>query len=764
MDPFVFLEMLQKLPGYAGQIIHVEEIPASPARFAEPERPLLPEFAARLNAIGTARLYTHQAAALDAVRAGRNVVVVTGTASGKTLCYNIPVVERMLANSSATALYLFPTKALAQNQCGKLTDLQLPSRWAYGTYDGDTASSERSWLRQNGRIILSNVDMLHHGMLPRHTAWGRFFRRLEFVVVDEMHAYRGVFGSNVALVLRRLNRICRHYGSHPVFIFTSATIGNPGELAAELSGQQVQVIDDDGSPHGPRKFVFWNPPVTGNDGRRRSAHTEAAGLLSHLVEENVRNITFAKARKSAEIILRFARQDLQQNAPELVDRVMSYRAGYRPEERREIEEGLFSGKLLGVVATDALELGVDVGGLDATVLTGFPGTISSAWQQAGRAGRGEDGALSVMIGLEDPLDQYLMNHPDYFFGRANERVLVNPQNPYILAGHLACAAYEIPLAMQELEGFGPDAAELAWKLAAEEVLDVRSGRFYWMSADYPAARVSIRSSSREMFRIITESREEIGTVEAGRAFKEVHPGAIYLHAGETYRVKALDLAAREALVERGEFDYYTRTHDETTLRVLVADETYPLGAAHTYVGRVEVTSQVLAYRRVLISTGAVQAYEPLDLPEQRYETDAVWWTMGHSLVRQIADDGFDLMGAIHAIEHAAISLSPIVASCDRWDLGGVSHPCHPDTGGLPSIFIYDGYPGGVGIARALYGQLKRLLTETAELLLRCPCESGCPSCIQSPKCGNNNEPLDKAGALRLVGLVLAGKPDDLSLP
>ncbi len=757
MNPFAFVEHLSRVEGYAGQIVHVQDIPASDARYAEPAAPLPEALLARLREVGIEKLYTHQAKALDAVRAGRSIVIVTRTASGKTLCYNLPVLERLLANHSANALYLYPTKALAQDQHGKLEAFRLPPRIVTGTYDGDTPQQERPYLRQRGRIVLSNVDMLHHGILPNHTGWGRFFRRLEFVVVDELHYYRGVFGSHVGCILRRLRRICRHYGSHPQFIFTSATIANPAELAAKLCGLDPDVIDDDGAPRGPRKFVFWNPPVIGNDGRRRSAHTEATSLFAGLVEGKIRNITFTKARRSAELLLRYAREQLVHFSPELRDRIMSYRAGYRPEQRRDIEQRLFSGDLLGVVSTDALELGVDIGGLDATVLTGYPGTISSTWQQAGRAGRGKDEALSIMVGLQDPLDQYLMTHPDYFFDRGHEEVLVDPENEYILPRHLACAAHELPLTREELSSFGANSEDLCWRMCAEDELLYRNGRFYWLPDDYPAQHFGIRSSSSSIFRIITASGEQIGQVEAERAFREVHEGAIYLHAGETYRVTSLNLITKEAVVERGEFPYYTRTADETDLRVLETEESQPLGAATAYIGRVEVTNRVIAYRKVDLYTDALEGLEPLDLPEQRFETEGVWFTIPHSVVRKLEDDGFELMGSIHAIEHAAIGLTPLVASCDRWDVGGISHPYHPDTGGLPAIFIYDGYPGGVGIARACHLRLKQLLADTLDLLQHCPCEDGCPSCVHSPKCGSNNEPLDKGGALRLLGLVLSGR-------
>ncbi|MEI6915911.1 MAG: DEAD/DEAH box helicase, partial [Armatimonadota bacterium] len=425
MNPFVFLESLAHNKGYAGQLVHIQDIPATDARFGEPARPLHDFLAERLGQMGIDYLYTHQASAIDAVRAGKNIVVVTRTASGKTMCYNLPIIERLLTNHSATALYLFPTKALAQDQVGKLEKLKLPLGLVCGTYDGDTPSQDRTFLRGRGRVILSNVDMLHQGILPRHTSWGRFLRRLEYIVIDEIHVYRGVFGSNVGCVLRRLRRLCRHYGANPQFIFCSATIANPAELARNLSGVDATVIDDDGAPRGPRKFAFWNPPVIGNDGTRRSAHSEATNLFTGLVENGIRNITFTKARRSAELILRYAREHLNSFRPDLAERVMSYRAGYKPAQRRDIEKRLYNGRLLGVVATEALELGVDIGDLDATVLTGYPGTISSTWQQAGRAGRAKGEAISLMVGLADPLDQYLMNHPEYFFQKGQEHVLTN---------------------------------------------------------------------------------------------------------------------------------------------------------------------------------------------------------------------------------------------------------------------------------------------------------------------------------------------------
>lgn len=753
MDFEAYLDALRRRPGYREQIVHARFLPARPARHGVPGSPLRPELEQRLRAMGITRLYAHQAAALDAVRRGEHVAVVTPTASGKTLCYNLPVLDALLADPEGRALYLFPAKALAQDQLDALLAFGFPDI-AAATYDGDTPQRQRRGIRERARVLLSNPDMLHVGILPQHFRWKAFFQRLRFVVVDDMHAYRGVFGSNVANVLRRLRRLCRLHGSEPTFICTSATIANPEEFASRLLGLPLTVISDGGAPAGPRWFVLWNPPMIEGAAGRRSPLSEAAALLSDLVGLGVRTIVFTRARKVTELIFRYTERRLRQEAPELSGRISPYRAGYLPEDRRRIERRLFDGDLLGVVSTSALELGIDVGGLDAAVLVGFPGTIASMWQRAGRAGRGSETALTVLIAQDDALDQYLMRHPDYLFERPCEHAVIDPENPYILARHLRCAAAEISVVEGDLALFGARSREIVGLLETAGEVVARRGRWYWSGTRrYPAQEVDVRSASGSAFRIVTPDRRTIGTVEEARAFEQVHPGAIYLHQGETYLVEALDIGGRTAYVAPAAADYHTQPRSTIDLTIRQALASRPWGPTVLRFGRVDVSTQVTGFARKQLFTDTVLEVEPLEMPPQRLETTAVWFEIPSTLEGEVRAHGLDFAGGIHAVEHAAIGVLPLFAMCDRWDIGGVSYPVHPQTG-TPVIFIYDGHAGGVGITEKGYRLADALMAATLEVVESCPCEAGCPSCVQSPKCGNLNEPLDKQAAVVLMrGLV-----------
>ncbi len=761
MDFAGYLSDLKRTDFYKGQIAHVEQIPARSAHYGELERPLAPALEARLTEMGLSRLYAHQAEAVNAARNGENVTVVTATASGKTLCYNLPVLDAVLNDGRARAFYLFPTKALAQDQLGKLNDFGLFPTVRFATYDGDTPAAERRFIKKGAHIVLTNPDMLHLGILPYHTSWGAFLRNLKYVVVDEMHSYRGVFGAHVAHILRRLRRACAYYGANPQFVCCSATIANPEELMQRLTGvERTVVVNGNGAPSGPRTFVFWNPPfLDAGQKKRRSANMEATSLFTDLVTQGVRNITFTKARKSAELILRYAKNSLERRAPDLAARIMSYRAGYTPEERRGIEQGIFTGRLVGVTATNALELGVDVGGLDATVMTGYPGTIASTWQQAGRAGRGGSESLAVLVAHDNPLDQFLMRHPDYFFGRPHERAVLDPDNRRILTQHLLCAAYESPLTPADLERFGTNARLCVESLKETGKLIWRNGAWRFAGDDYPAAGVNIRSASEATYRIVDTSHEDrlVGTVESGVAFKTVHPGAIYLHQGETYLVETLDIEGKTASVRPIEATFYTEVRESSHILILDTKLSRPLAETSAHFGEVVVTNQVKRYQRKRLYSDDVLEIFDLELPEQTFETEAFWFTVPNPIRNLLLVAGADLGGSIHAIEHAAIGMMPLLSTCDRWDIGGVSHPLHPDTA-LPTIFIYDGYPGGVGIAEATYETLDELLRATHAIIAECPCAEGCPSCVQSPKCGNNNEPLDKQGARYLLELLLGLVP------
>ncbi len=732
---------------YGDRIVHVQYLPPRPTRYADPPRPLPASLAQALEGKGIRRLYLHQAQALDTVRAGESVVVTTATASGKTLCYTLPVLERILEDPKTRALYVYPTKALAQDQLDELRSFGV--RVLAGIYDGDTPPRDRPYIRDTAQILLTNPDMLHLGILPQHRRWAHVFANLRYVVLDDLHVYRGVFGSHVALVMRRLERIWRAHGANVQFICTSATLANPGEFAQRLLGRPVQVIAEDGAPQYGRFFVLWNPPLDPSGLFRRSPYREATELFCSLVQHGVRTIVFTQARKIAELIYRYATDRLP---PRLASRIRPYRAGYLPEDRREIERQLFTGELVGVVSTSALELGIDVGALDAAVLVGFPGTMASLEQRAGRAGRAGEG-LVVLIALPDALDQYLMRNPAFLFGRPVEAAVVDPHNPYLLADHLRCAAAELPLTEEDFALFGEPAREVAEWLVERGELVRRGGRLYWRGGRYPASEVNIRSAGGSEIRIVDEEGRLLGTVEEARAFVQVHPGAIYLHLGETYEVQALDLQRGVARVRWTAADHYTEARTTTDLLIHRERARKPFGATWAFLYEVEVTTHVVEYACKRLETDQVLAVFPVDLPPQRLHTVAVGFWVPDPLVDRIRREGLDLAGGIHAVEHAAIGLLPLFAMCDRWDIGGVSYPLHPQTGHA-SVFVYDGYPGGMGFAERGYEVLETWLRATLEAIRTCPCEEGCPSCIQSPKCGNGNQPLDKAAAILLLQALL----------
>ncbi len=755
MNPSAFLQYLMAQPNYSRQIAHIEHIPPRQAKYGDLDKALTAALQYRLKAHGLLPLYTHQAEAVNIARRGGNVMVATSSASGKTLCYNTAVLEAMLTEKGTRALYLFPTKALAQDQLRGLKELFCPALFRVeelATFDGDTPQAERADIRRRARIVLTNPDMLHIGILPNHPSWTRLLRNLRYVVVDEAHVYRGVFGSHVAGVLRRLRRLCQHYGSNPQFICCSATIANPGEHAQKLAGLPFQVVDSDGSPHGGKEFVFWNPPIIDvAKSVRRSANSEATHLFTELVSHNIRSLTFARTRRLTELIYTYSRQSLTENDPVMAGRIKPYRAGYLPQERRQIEQELFSGQLLGVVATTALELGIDIGDLEATVLTGYPGSIASTWQQAGRSGRGRDESLSFLIGLDNPLDQYFMRHPDNFFGKNFENALVNPDNPYILRAQLLCAAWELPLRGNDDRFFGPALSRETAELEELGILRERLGRWYLSpTISYPAQSINIRATSGESFAVIDAATGSLlETVEASVAIFQVHPGAIYLHQGEPYLVTDLDLANHTAYATPTTAAYYTQTKEITDLRILRLINSRSCRQVKVYLGEVEVTTTVVGFKKKAQFTEEVIGEEPLDLPPQRFPTIGLWFDLPPQAITYVDEAQLDFAGGLHAAEHAAIAILPLFALCDRNDIGGVSTPLHPDTG-KAQIFIYDAYPGGIGIAEKGFDLTEELWQATLAAITECPCLEGCPSCIQSPKCGNNNQPLDKKAAQILL--------------
>ena len=711
---------------------------------------LRPELSEALHKMGASRLYSHQLEAYERVRANENVVVATATASGKSLCYKIPAFQNALGRAKSRAVFLYPTKALAQDQLGKIKAFDLHGVHP-ATYDGDTPHALRADVRRRANILLTNPDMLNIGILPNHDAWADFLRNLEIVAVDEAHVLRGVFGSHVAAVLRRLRRVARLHGGDPRFVLTSATIANPQELAESLTGLPFVLVDNDGASTGERRVVFRNPPLLDKEkGERRSLLTEGALVFANLVSQGVRTIAFAKTRKAAELIYRYAANRLGVDGAR---RISPYRAGYTPRERREIEGRLFRGNLLGVVSTNALELGVDVGALDAVVCCGYPGSVASIWQQWGRAGRGKDPALAVYIAGRDSLDQFLFENPPRVLGRRVEAARVTMENPYILGPHLLAAANEAPLDADDEEYFGP-----AYRSVAKEMMEARAlastgGRLVYVGGDNPARNISLRSASSETVLIADVEGELIGTAEATRAPSELHPGATYLHRGTAYEVESLDLQSHCAVARRVPNRYYTRPRVETDVEVLEEIEEHDLAnGAMLHWGRVRTTDSVTYFKKVRVSDDKEVGVYPLDLPDVILETQALWVTLP-PLPREARPSFESFGGALHAGEHGMIGLLPLFAMCDRADIGGLSTPVHRQSR-LPTVFVYDGYPGGVGISRRGYDAFESLARDTLGVITRCPCERGCPACIQSPKCGNWNEPLSKEGAVSFLRYVL----------
>jgi DEAD/DEAH box helicase domain-containing protein len=729
------------------ELAHLSSEPARDARASPFPDGLHQRVRDALGARGIDALYRHQAEAWAAAARGEHVIVTTGTASGKSLAFNLPVLDALAREPKLRALYLYPTKALSQDQVRALTELHVP-RVRPAIYDGDTATERRWQIRKWANLILSNPDMLHVGVLPHHDRWGDVLANLRYVVVDEAHVYRGVFGSHVANVLRRLRRLARVYGADPQFLLASATIANPAELAHALVGVDATVVETDAAPRAERTVALWNPPLLDEElGLRGSALGEASKLMADLVSRGLRTLCFAKSRKAAELIHRFTAQRLQD--PELAGRLSPYRAGYTPAQRREIERRLMQGELLGVAATDALELGIDVGLLDCVISVGFPGTMASLRQQWGRAGRRGHG-LAVLVASEDALDQYFMREPETLLGRRVEAAILDHENARVLDGHVRAAAFEAPLDDADRVVLGDEA--LARAAALPELKHTKAG-YVWNGRDYPAGRFGLRSTTPDPFTIVDAGTGTVlGIAERERAYSTVHEGAVYLHAGDSYRVLELDLETRTALVAPYAGDYYTQAKKETTTAIeepLRSDRR--LGIELTF-GRVSVTEQVVAYQRKSIRTQETMETVALVLPETTFETESVWFVPTPDQL-----EGLDamprLLGSLHAAEHSLIALLPLWAMCDRWDIGGLSTNLHFQTR-APTIFVYDGHAGGVGITERGFEAFEGWVADTAKMLAGCPCEHGCPSCIQSPKCGNLNEPLDKAGARTLLERML----------
>jgi DEAD/DEAH box helicase domain-containing protein len=790
--------VLAGVPEGESPLTHSEVLPAREACFADWPAWAPDVVVDALLASGVKQPWSHQVDAAELAWHGSHVVLATGTASGKSLGYQLPVLSTLVSDPRATALYLSPSKALAADQLRALSSLNVPGIRA-ATFDGDTPLAERDWVRAHARWVFTNPDMLHRSVLPAHGRWASWLRRLRYVVVDECHAYRGVFGSHVALLLRRLRRVAARYGTEPVFVLASATVATPATSASALLGLPVTAVTEDGSPAGTRTVALWEPPLllsddgtvdaagdgspssTGTRSRsgrtggrggdrvpfagengapvRRSAGAETSRILADLVVEGARTLAFVRSRRGAELTAIGARRALEHTAPALTGRVASYRAGYLPEERRELERALAEGSLLGVASTNALELGMDIAGLDAVVVAGYPGTVASFWQQAGRAGRSGEGALVVFVARDDPLDTYLAHNPSALLGRPIESCVLDPANPYVLEPQLACAAAELPLTEAELTAlFGPAAREAVDSLVAQGFLRRRATGWFWATAyERPHGTVDIRGSGGEQIVVVeNDTGRMLGTVDPASAHTQVHPGAVYLHQGRSYVVDALELDESLALVHPEEPPWTTSARQVVDIAVLATHESAGHGPVGVALGSVEVTSQVVGYLRRLPS-GAVLDQTPLDLPPRCLRTRAVWYTISSALLGDLFDDPARVPGALHAAEHAAIGLLPLFAVCDRWDIGGVSTALHPDTGEA-TVFVHDGHAGGAGFADRGYAALRPWLAATRAAIAACECPAGCPSCVQSPKCGNGNEPLDKPGAILVLDAVLTHLP------
>lgn len=805
------LQMLTEPPHRHDSLRHVERIPAREARCAEWPRWLDPNLRAALEARGIAQPWWHQSEAAEFAHAGRHVVIATSTASGKSLGYLMPALTDISARSRdpkaerATALYIAPTKALAQDQLAAIEQLVHESGLTDvrpAVFDGDTPTEQRRWVRRHASFVLTNPDMLHYGVLPGHEHWIHFLRALKYIIVDECHVYRGVFGAHVSMVLRRLHRIARYYRAHPTFVLASATSATPGLSASRLVGESVTAVTQDGSPRTPLTVALWEPGLRdvreGQDAvqvrrereqaerlaaevgihahvgmQRRPAPTESAALLADLVLAGARTLAFTRARRGSEIVAQGAQRLIRERAAQmgsrtLVDRanrVAAYRGGYLAAERRHLEQALRSGELLGLASTNALELGIDISGLDAVLVTGWPGTRASLWQQFGRVGRshGADarGGLAVFVAREDPLDTFVVHHPESIFGVEVEAAVFDPSNPYVMTPHVCAAAAEIPIRDGEEDIFGPTASELLHELSSRGVLRRRPHGWYWTMEQSAHDLTDLRGSGGEPVRIVDSATGQlIGTVDAGTSHHHVHTGAVYLHQGVSFVVDHLDTDNAVAMVHRETPQHTTHPQESSSIRVRQVERSVPwrgsaagragaVGGALLCFGQVEVTDQVTGYQVRDVYTAAVLGEHPLDLPARTLVTKGVWFEVSAALIERAGIDAADLPGALHAAEHAQISMLPLLATCDRWDIGGVSTALHQDTE-VPTIFVYDGAAGGAGFAERGFDSALAWVRATAEMIEACPCADGCPACVVSPKCGNGNEPLSKRHALALL--------------
>ncbi len=741
-----YVHSLKASKRLGGQVVFHKVIPEEPATWGEPLEAWPATIAQMLCHANIQRLFVHQARAVDFVRTGEHVVVATPTASGKTLIYNLMVMERFLVRPDSKALFMFPLKALAQDQLlnlNKFTASLEGKRPTAAIYDGDTSAWHRKRIRERPpNVIMTNPEMLHLSFLPHHTRWSSFFSGLETVVVDEVHTYRGLLGSHMSQVFRRLRRVCRHYHSTPAFIFNSATVANPNQLAEQLTDLEVRTVRNNGSPKGKRHILFIDPID--------SPAQTAILLLKAALQRNLRTIVYTQSRKMTELIAIW----VGTQAGEYADRISAYRAGFLPEERREIESKLSRGELLAVISTSALELGIDIGDLDLCLLVGYPGTIVSTWQREGRVGRNGQESAMILIAGEDALDQYFMRNPEDFIQRSPESAVVNPYNPNILARHVVCAASELPLSKGEPYMQRREVAATVATLETDgELLRSGEGDQWFSSRKAPHRLVHLRGAGNQFAIMGSSDGETKGEIDGLRVFKETHPGAVYLHRGDTYLVDTLDMETNTVSVTRSKVDYYTRARSNKHTEILTVYDEKQLAGTRVYTGKLKVTEQVTGFERWRIRGKKCINRVPLDLPEQTFETDGIWFEIPSNVQTKAESRYLHFMGGIHAMEHAAIGMFPLIVMTDRNDLGGISIPYHPQIGSA-AVFVYDGIPGGAGLCRQAFYRAEELLDITLNAIRTCPCESGCPSCVHSPKCGSGNRPIDKAAAIFVLSELL----------
>jgi len=768
METGTFLERLSSHSFFENQITYVEELPERPPVYQDVPGGLHEAVEKTLDKLGIEKLYSHQATAIEKIRQGKNVVIVTGTASGKTLCYTIPVVEALLEDSQTTMLSIYPTKALAQDQLRGLTSFQseeLGIQFLAGTYDGDTPQNLRRKIRDGANIVLTNPDMLHQGIMPQHARWNRFFTNLRYVVIDEVHAYRGVFGSHLANVMRRLARICRHYNTAPQFICSSATIANPREHAERICGAAMEVVDNDGSPRGPKQFVMWNPPplktaASGTSenwrmgGDRRSPIREAVELMSTLVQEGIQTIAFVRTRLAAELIFKDCRDMLRPVSRRLAESIHAYRGGYLPEERREIERKLASKEILGVSSTNALELGIDIGSLDACILVGYPGTIASLWQQSGRAGRGIEESVVFLVAQNAPIDQYLMAHNDYLFEQNPENAVVDADNPHVVVGHLKCAVNELPLNDKEAESFGPYAETVLELLEEDGCIRHIEENWYWASSEYPAANVNLRNIAGPVYTIQDEAEGErvIGTMDEISALSQLHNHAVYLHGADTYFVNKLDLIEKIAFVERRDLDYYTQSVQTSQIQIDEKEMEEDWRGGLLGYGDVTITTSIPMFKKIRFHSRDSLGFEKLELPPQLLETVAFWFAPPQQIVRKMAEKKLLVGEALIGIANVLVEVAPVFVMCDTQDIGTVvfaslsGYSVNHDAKNLnrDALFLHDRYPGGMGYARRCLEHFDEIIQTVAEVIRNCGCKDGCPSCVGSAVPASAMTDLDSA--------------------